>query len=249
VGFRRPLAVFPTPVVALISNSRVLISAAFAIVLGWVMMGLAAMLPVMLENLFGYSVMQTGEIMAPRGIGMFAVMFFIPKILAHLPILAILTCGFAIIAYTTYAMTEWTLEMERWHFALNAFIQGLGLGMLMVPSNLIAFESVPAALRTDCASFLNLVRNLSGSVSISLLALLLTRSTQIVHADLGRGAVAAGHGVAPRRRASGRRRQRRLCRHRNDHSAGRDDRLPQRVRPAVPDVAGNVPSMLGHQGQ
>ena len=176
---RHPL--FP---VALVTNRRVIVAGLFAIVISWVMLGLSAMVPVMLQSLFGYSVMQTGELMAPRGIGIFITMSIIPYLLDRLPLWLILSTGFAIVAFTNFEMTSWTLEMESWRFALNAFIQGLGLGMLMMPSNYLAFSVIPADLRTDCAGLLNLLRNISGSVSISILVLLLTRSTQTVHAEL-----------------------------------------------------------------
>lgn len=177
---RTPL--FPTTVVR---NRGVLTSGVFGIVTSWNLMGVAAMLPMLFQHLYGFSVAQTGLYMAPRGLGIFILMMFIPRIMARLPLRVVFTAGFLIAAMCIYDMMHWSLSMPVWRLSLNSFIQGLGMGLLMVPINYIAFAQIKPELRTDCAAFLHMVRNMAGSCGISLLMVIVSRSSQVVHADLG----------------------------------------------------------------
>lgn len=192
-GFtRNPL--FPG---AVVRNPWVILSAVFGSVMGVVMMGIAALLPTLFQTIYGYSVMQTGMVMAPRGLGVLIVMLFIPRLLAVLPLRVILTAGFATGAFSIWQMTQWTIVMPRWEIGLSAFVQGIGMGMLMVPTNFIAFSSVPATMRTDCSGFLNLIRNIAGSTGITLMVVMLSRSGQVVHSELVPYLTAMRLGIPP----------------------------------------------------
>jgi len=63
-------------------------------------------------------------------------------------------------------------------------VQGLGLGLIFVPLQTLAFETLPTRLRTTGAALLNLARNIGGSVGISIVSTQLVRMTQVAHADL-----------------------------------------------------------------
>jgi DHA2 family multidrug resistance protein len=66
----------------------------------------------------------------------------------------------------------------------SGLIQGLGLGLVFVTMQTLAFATLAPRLRTHAASLLNLSRNIGGSVGISLVATLLARNLQIAHADM-----------------------------------------------------------------
>ena len=76
------------------------------------------------------------------------------------------------------------------------FIQGFGMGFIFVPMNLVAFSTISAEIRTDASAIMNLLRNIGAAISVSLTTAVLTRSTQIVHAQV------AGH-IDPFNRALG----------------------------------------------
>jgi DHA2 family multidrug resistance protein len=66
-------------------------------------------------------------------------------------------------------------------------LQGAGLGLMFVPLSTITFSTLPASFRTQGTALYSLVRNIGSSIGISLVIFLLTRNTQVVHAEL------AGH--------------------------------------------------------
>jgi DHA2 family multidrug resistance protein len=70
---------------------------------------------------------------------------------------------------------------------VSGIIQGLGLGMIFVPLQSLAFASLPAEFRTTGAALLNLCRSIGGAIGISMVTTLLARNLQTSHSDL------AGH--------------------------------------------------------
>ena len=56
--------------------------------------------------------------------------------------------------------------------------------MIFISANIMAFATLPGELRTDGASVFNLLRNLGGSIGISISQTVLATNAQIVHATL-----------------------------------------------------------------
>jgi DHA2 family multidrug resistance protein len=67
---------------------------------------------------------------------------------------------------------------------MSGIVQGLGLGLIFVPLQSLAFETLQPRMRTTAAALLNLARNIGGSVGISVVSTQLVRMTQVAHADL-----------------------------------------------------------------
>jgi DHA2 family multidrug resistance protein len=63
-------------------------------------------------------------------------------------------------------------------------IQGLGLGLVFVPISTVAYSTLPMSARTEAAGIFSLMRNIGSSVGISIVITLLSRNTQINHAEI-----------------------------------------------------------------
>jgi len=92
--------------------------------------------------------------------------------------------GMALMGWSLHVMTGFALEQGPTPFILSGVIQGLGLGLIFVPMQSLAFATLEPRARTNAASLLNLSRNIGGSVGISLVTTLLARNLQISHADM-----------------------------------------------------------------
>lgn len=156
------------------------------VVVGFCMTANMALLPPMLQSLLGYSVLTTGLVLAPRGVG----------VLISIPIAGWLVRrgldnrvpvggGLIVTAITMFEMATWSLAVDTRHIALTGIIQGLGLGLIFIPLNTLAFGTLPPRLRTSASSLLNLSRSLGASIGISLVITMLARNIQINHAELG----------------------------------------------------------------
>ncbi len=156
----------------------------FMVILGVTNVGLSAVLPTMYQNIYGYDVMQTGELMVPRGCGVLLTMLITNRLMGRVDNRLLIAAGYGIAAFSLWLMTSWSLEMDWRPIALASFIQGLGLGFVFVPINMIAFSTLPAHFRTDGSTLMNLFRNLGGSFGISVIITMLGRNMQTSHADI-----------------------------------------------------------------
>ncbi len=165
-------------------NANFLGGLLFMVILGITNVGLSAVLPTMYQNIYGYDVMDTGMLMVPRGVGVFVTMFITSRIMATVDNRLLISLGYGIAALSLWMMTTWSLEMD-WHLiALSAFVQGLGLGFVFVPVNMVAFSTLPIKYRTDGSTLMTLFRNLGSSFGISVIVTMLGRNMQTSHADI-----------------------------------------------------------------
>jgi len=81
-------------------------------------------------------------------------------------------------------MTGFAIEMGSGPIVWSGLVQGLGLGLVFVTMQSLAFATLAPAKRTHAASLLNLSRNIGGSIGISLVTTLLARNMQTAHADM-----------------------------------------------------------------
>ena len=171
---------------ALFRNRNLVTGIGFMFVVGVLMMATMALLPPMLQSLFGYPVLDTGLLLVPRGVGIVITMAIAGRLIGRAadPRWLVGT-GLAIAAGTLWIMTGWTLEMGAREFVWVGFVQGLGLGLVFIPLNITAFGTLPPSLRTEASSLMNLSRNIGGSIGISLVTALLGANIQRGHEELG----------------------------------------------------------------
>jgi DHA2 family multidrug resistance protein len=60
----------------------------------------------------------------------------------------------------------------------------VGMGLIFVPMNMMAFATLSPQLRTDGAGLTNLVRNIGSAFGVSITTTVLASSTQTIHAQL-----------------------------------------------------------------
>ena len=169
---------------ALMTDRNLLTGAAFMFVMGMVMMAALALLPPLLQGVYGYPVMTAGELLAARGIGVILTMGIAGRLITLVDPRLLVATGFSIMAFSLWLMTGWTLEMDSMTIVTSGLVQGAGLGFVFLPLNLISFATLPPEYRTDGAGLLNLARNMGSSIGIAVVAALLARNVQVSHADL-----------------------------------------------------------------
>ena len=168
----------------LFKNRNLVVGMFFMVVIGISTMAPMALLPSMLQQLFGYSVVQTGLMMAPRGVGVLATMAIGPMLMKRIDTRLVIAVGLLIFAYSLRMMSSWSLEIDSWFVISSGFIQGLGMGLVFMPLNALAFATLDQRYRTDGSSLLNLMRSIGQSAGISMVTVFLARNIQTSHADL-----------------------------------------------------------------
>ncbi len=169
----------------MVTNGNFLTALMFGALIGLMMYGIFALLPPMLQNIYGYTVFDTAALLAPRGIGILVGMIVAGRLINFVDIRWIIFTGFSLVALSMWLMTGWAIEMGTWHFISVGLLQGFGMGMTFMPTNVIAFSTLPLSVRTDASSLLYLARSLGGSLGISISVTMLTRNMQVNHEELG----------------------------------------------------------------
>ncbi|HEX5107462.1 MAG TPA: DHA2 family efflux MFS transporter permease subunit [Vicinamibacterales bacterium] len=154
-------------------------------VLGFVLYGSLVLLPVMLQTLFGYSSLQAGEAMAPRGVGSLIMMPLVGYLTGMFDARKLLTIGLAVGGFTLLWLGEINLDSGFWDLVWPQFLQGAGLALLFVPLTTVSMATIEQHRMGYATSLFNLMRNIGGSVGIALTGTYLQRHRQAVGTQLG----------------------------------------------------------------
>jgi MFS transporter, DHA2 family, multidrug resistance protein len=125
-----------------------------------------------------------GFVMGPRGIGTMGAMLVVGRLIGRVDIRLLLGFGLAITAWSFYAMTGWTPDISQFTIVSVGVVQGIGLGFLFVPLSVVTLSTLSSDLRAEGAGLYSLSRNIGSSVGISVVNALLTRNTQVNHAEI-----------------------------------------------------------------
>lgn len=156
----------------------------FMVVMGLLLYGGLALLPPMLQKLMGYSVLDTGFLTAPRGVGTLMGMAAAGRLAGKVDARLLVFTGLTLMGVSLWMMAGFSLQMDSTPVVVSGVVQGMGLGLIFVPLNIIAFDTLATHYRTTAASLLTLCRSLGGSLGISLVTTLLARNLQTSHSDL-----------------------------------------------------------------
>ncbi len=113
-------------------------------------------------------------------------MLVVGRLIGRVDTRILLGFGLALTAWSFYAMTGWTPDISQATIIGVGVVQGVGLGFLFVPLSAATLSTLSPEQRTEGAGLYSLSRNIGSSVGISVVNALLTRNTQVNHADIAR---------------------------------------------------------------
>jgi MFS transporter, DHA2 family, multidrug resistance protein len=138
----------------------------------------------MLQDLLNYPVVTTGFVTAPRGVGTMIAMILIARIAGRIDTRLIIMTGLLVTAVAMWQMTGFSLYMGMSPIVVTGVMQGFGLGFVFTPLSIITFSTLPRHMLTQGTAIFSLMRNIGGSIGISIVETLLAQNTQIVHSQL-----------------------------------------------------------------
>ncbi len=156
----------------------------FVAIVGLTYFASMALQPPYLEELMNYPVTTAGLVMGPRGLGTMVAMLAVGRVIGSVDTRLLLATGLGLTAWTFYMMTGWTPDISQTTIVVIGVIQGAGLGFLFVPLSVVTLSTLSPELRAEGAGLYSLSRNIGSSVGISVVNSLLTRNTQVNHAEI-----------------------------------------------------------------
>jgi DHA2 family multidrug resistance protein len=145
-----------------------------------------ALQPPYLQNLMDYPIVSAGLVLGPRGIGTMGSMLIVGRLIGKVDTRMLLGLGLALTAWSFYVMTGWTPAVSQWTIVTVGIVQGVGLGFIFVPLSVATLATLSPTTRAEGAGLYSLSRNIGSSVGISVVNTLLTRNSQINHAEIAR---------------------------------------------------------------
>lgn len=169
---------------ALFKDRNFTLGSVFIFLVGIVLLATLALLPPLLEGLFDYPVVTIGLVTAPRGMGTFAAMLVVGRVIGKIDARVLVTFGLLTTAFSLWLMTGFSPQMDNHLVIWSGVIQGFGLGFTWVPLTTIAFGTLAASQRNEATAIFNLLRNMGSSIGVAMVTALLTRNVQLMHSRL-----------------------------------------------------------------
>ncbi|HEV2324600.1 MAG TPA: DHA2 family efflux MFS transporter permease subunit [Terracidiphilus sp.] len=169
-----------SPIVNLrIFSDRNLATGTFLIgLLGVIIYGTTAILPLFLQELIGYTAYDSGFAVAPRGIGAILSMLIAARLIGRVDERLLMAIGIVIRAASLFMLGNLNLSMSMGSVVWPNIVNGFANGFLFVPLTTMTMKTLPNELMGAGTGLYNLVRNLGASVGISMVTTFLIRGEQ-----------------------------------------------------------------------
>jgi MFS transporter, DHA2 family, multidrug resistance protein len=132
-------------------------------------------LPLFYQELLGYTAFTAGIVVGPRGIGSIVGMPVIAILGAKLDARFLLTFGFVVFGFTSLVFGNANLGIGPTTFLWPIIITGFALSFVFVPITTETYGTLRNEQIGNASGLFNLIRNIGGSVGISVTQTLLTR--------------------------------------------------------------------------
>ncbi len=169
---------------AVFRDRNFIASVSMTFCISMVMLATSALLAPYLQELADYPVFTAGIALAPRGFGTMAAMFFASWLANHVDQRKIMAVGLTVLGVALHQMSTWTPDVTQDQMMLTLVVQGFSTGLIFNPMTVVAFLTLPASLRGEATALQSLARNLGAAIGVSVTTFTLSRSAQVMHADL-----------------------------------------------------------------
>ena len=145
---------------------------------GAVLFGSTQLLPQLLQINFGYTAELSGLALMPGGFAMLLLMPIAGQAANLIQPKYLIASGMLIIAMAMWHLTSLVPDADFGYFAWARVGQMIGLPLLFVPINTIAYAGLPPEKTSQASALINVARNLGGSIGISLANTMLAQRSQ-----------------------------------------------------------------------
>ncbi len=151
--------------------------------------GAVTILPLFYQEMMDYSAWWAGLAVSPRGIGSIIAMPLVGILVSRIDPRILVSSGFTIFGICSLFWSFLTLQISPWSLTLPIVISGFSLGMVFVPLSTVTLGSLPSEKVGNASGLYNLMRNIGGSVGISIVETIQVRHQQTHRTDLVRNVV------------------------------------------------------------
>ena len=170
----------PHPVIdfRILKERNYMLATVSMLVLGFVLYGSTALLPMFLQTMLGYTALLSGLVLSPGGIAVIICMPLVGLLLRRYQPRWLVIFGVVICSAGMYFMSRFTLQIDFATAVRSRVVQSLGMAFLFVPISTAAFANIARHRTNYAAGLFNLARNIGGSSGIAAVMTLIARRAQ-----------------------------------------------------------------------
>ncbi|MFA0793583.1 DHA2 family efflux MFS transporter permease subunit [Staphylococcus aureus] len=158
---------FPTFTLTTIINMVVMLS----------LYGGMILLPIYLQNLRGFSALDSGLLLLPGSLIMGLLGPFAGKLLDTIGLKPLAIFGIAVMTYATWELTKLNMDTPYMTIMGIYVLRSFGMAFIMMPMVTAAINALPGRLASNGNAFLNTMRQLAGSIGTAILVTVMTTQT------------------------------------------------------------------------
>jgi len=149
--------------------------------LGAALFGAMILVPLYYQDVRHESVLVTGLLVGPQGLGMLMVMPITGRLTERLGGGRLAFAGVLILCFSTLPLCFIGTDTSILLISVVLVVRGVGIGFAFVPAMSVAFAAMRPDQLSDATPQLNVVQRLGGAIGTSVLAVVLQRATGAVH--------------------------------------------------------------------
>ncbi len=169
------------------------VSCVLIFLLGFVLYIQVSMLPLLYQEVLGYTALTAGIVVAPRGIGAMMGLPIVGKLSQQLDNRWLLFAGFIIFTASSLLFSFINLQIGPTTLLTAIIVAGFGMSFLFVPLGNMGTATVANPQIGNATGIFNLLRNIGGSVGISLAQTELVRRATFHQTRLAAAAPQSGY--------------------------------------------------------
>jgi DHA2 family multidrug resistance protein len=146
--------------------------------LGFILLGSTVLLPLFVQTQLGYTATDAGLVLSPGGFGIMLLMPVVGALVSRVDARYLIAFGLGVCGLALLGMTRFDADVDYGTIAWMRVYQSCGLAFLFIPINTVAYLGMPPEKSNNASAIINMMRNIGGSVGISVAATLLARRQQ-----------------------------------------------------------------------
>lgn len=158
---------FPTFTLTTVINMVVMLS----------LYGGMILLPIYLQNLRGFSALDSGLLLLPGSLIMGLLGPFAGKLLDTIGLKPLAIFGIAVMTYATWELTKLNMDTPYMTIMGIYVLRSFGMAFIIMPMVTAAINALPGRLASHGNAFLNTMRQLAGSIGTAILVTVMTTQT------------------------------------------------------------------------
>ncbi|HHZ8676882.1 TPA: DHA2 family efflux MFS transporter permease subunit [Staphylococcus aureus] len=158
---------FPTFTLTTVINMVVMLS----------LYGGMILLPIYLQNLRGFSALDSGLLLLPGSLIMGLLGPFAGKLLDTIGLKPLAIFGIAVMTYATWELIKLNMDTPYMTIMGIYVLRSFGMAFIMMPMVTAAINALPGRLASHGNAFLNTMRQLAGSIGTAILVTVMTTQT------------------------------------------------------------------------